>query len=243
MRDGSRGLVAVIVESCEQHSHLRVAPQPRRGLQGSERLVGTPGVDGGDAGSFEERRVFWHRGEPLSEEQRRFLRPSLRQRTPAPRLEAAADILTARETVGPLTCGLTESVAGTSQLTGGVEPNRILGQCCCIIGAWDRDDGVGRRRSVDGPPERCAEQPDAGDEGRECSIHGGRAQRGGSSRKSGCPYSTGWPFSTRTFTMRPAALDSISFISFIASMMQRIWPSFTTSPSRTKGSAVGAEAR
>src|SRR5262249_18346965 len=207
---------------CEQHSHLRIAPQPRRGLQGSERLVGTPGVDGGDAGSFEERRVFWHRGKPLSEEQRRFLRPSLRQRTPAPCLEAAADILPARETLGPLARGLTESVAGTGQLTGGVEPNRIVGQRRGVIGPCDRADVVRRRRSVDGPPEPCAEHRHAGDEGREHSIHGGRAQRGGSSRKSGCPYSTGWPFSTRIFTMRPAAFDSISFISFIASMMQRI---------------------
>ena len=43
--------------------------------------------------------------------------------------------------------------------------------------------------------------------------------------------------------MRPAALASISFISFIASMMQRIWPSFTMSPSWTKGAASGAGAR
>src|ERR687888_234212 len=62
----------------------------------------------------------------------------------------------------------------------------------------------------------------------------------GSMRNNGWPYSTAWPFSTRIFTTRPATLASISFMSFIASMMQTIWPSLTTSPSRTYGSAVGA---
>jgi hypothetical protein len=32
---------------------------------------------------------------------------------------------------------------------------------------------------------------------------------------------------------RPATFDSISFISFIASMMQSTWPSLMASPSRT----------
>ena len=43
--------------------------------------------------------------------------------------------------------------------------------------------------------------------------------------------------------MRPATLASISFMSFMASMMHRTWPSLTTSPSCTKGAASGAGAR
>src|SRR5438445_245602 len=43
--------------------------------------------------------------------------------------------------------------------------------------------------------------------------------------------------------MRPPTFDSISFISFIASMMQTIWPGLTASPSRTYGPAVGQEER
>ena len=42
---------------------------------------------------------------------------------------------------------------------------------------------------------------------------------------SGWPYSTGWPFSTRIALTTPALSDSISFISFIASMMQSVSPS------------------
>src|SRR5207244_2831954 len=38
--------------------------------------------------------------------------------------------------------------------------------------------------------------------------------------KSLSPYSTGWPFSTRILTTSPAISDSISFMSFIASIMQ-----------------------
>src|SRR4051812_4242569 len=45
--------------------------------------------------------------------------------------------------------------------------------------------------------------------------------------KSGWPYSTGWPFSTRIALTVPVLSHSISFISFIASMMQMIWPSLT----------------
>src|SRR3989442_704553 len=69
------------------------------------------------------------------------------------------------------------------------------------------------------------------------------AQRAGSIRKSGWPYSTAWPFSTKILTIRPPTFDSISFISFIASMIQRIWPSLTTVPSFTYGSALGDGAR
>ena len=48
----------------------------------------------------------------------------------------------------------------------------------------------------------------------------GQAQVWGSIKNSGWPYSTGWLFSTRIRATRPAVFDSISFISFIASMMQ-----------------------
>src|SRR5262249_60663206 len=61
----------------------------------------------------------------------------------------------------------------------------------------------------------------------------------GSIRNSGWPYSTGWLFSASTRMTRPATLDSISFISFIASMMQRTCPSLMTSPSPTYGPASG----
>ena len=40
--------------------------------------------------------------------------------------------------------------------------------------------------------------------------------------KSGWPYSTGCPFSTRIALTTPAASDSISFNSFIASMMHNV---------------------
>ena len=53
-------------------------------------------------------------------------------------------------------------------------------------------------------------------------IFENRAYLEGSMRKSGWPYSTAWPFSTRIFATRPATFASISFMSFIASMMQTI---------------------
>ena len=57
--------------------------------------------------------------------------------------------------------------------------------------------------------------------------------------KSGWPYSTGWPFSTRIAFTVPAASDSISFRSFIASMMQSVWPLVTVCPTSTKAGAPG----
>src|SRR5208337_3219142 len=53
--------------------------------------------------------------------------------------------------------------------------------------------------------------------------------------KSGSPYSTGWPFSTNTLTTSPATSDSISFINFIASMMQSACPDSTRAPTFTNG--------
>ena len=41
----------------------------------------------------------------------------------------------------------------------------------------------------------------------------------------------------------PSTSHSISFMSFMASMMHRVWPLRTLSPIFTKGSAPGAGAR
>ena len=47
------------------------------------------------------------------------------------------------------------------------------------------------------------------------------------------PYCTGLPFSTYALTTSPSYPDVISFISFIASMMQRTWSFFTRCPIST----------
>jgi len=59
---------------------------------------------------------------------------------------------------------------------------------------------------------------------------------------SGWPNSTGSPFFAMIAVTRPDRSHSIWFIIFIASMMQRTWPSLTSSPSETKGLAVGEDA-
>ena len=59
----------------------------------------------------------------------------------------------------------------------------------------------------------------------------------------GCPYSTGWPFSASTCLTTPALSASISFMSFIASMMHSVSPTWTVSPTSTKGFAPGEAAR
>src|SRR5262245_65361833 len=53
--------------------------------------------------------------------------------------------------------------------------------------------------------------------------------------RSFSPYSTGWPFSTNMLTISPATSDSISFMSFIASIMHTTDPFSTKSPIETKG--------
>jgi len=60
---------------------------------------------------------------------------------------------------------------------------------------------------------------------------------------SGWPYSTAWPFSTRISLITPALSHSISLSSFMASMMQTVWPSLTVSPTFTNGAAPGDGAR
>jgi hypothetical protein len=57
------------------------------------------------------------------------------------------------------------------------------------------------------------------------------------------PNSTGWPFFGKASTIVPATSASISFISFIASMMQSVAPFSTVSPIFTNGSASGFGAR
>jgi len=52
-------------------------------------------------------------------------------------------------------------------------------------------------------------------------------RRDGRRPNSGSPYSTGWPFSTKSRVTSPATSASISFISFIASMMQTVLPAST----------------
>src|SRR6185369_818705 len=59
---------------------------------------------------------------------------------------------------------------------------------------------------------------------------------------SASPYTTGRPFSTSLAVMMPATSASISFISFIDSMMHSTWPGSTASPTRTKEGAPGAAA-
>lgn len=54
---------------------------------------------------------------------------------------------------------------------------------------------------------------------------------------------TGFPSLASTSTIVPDRSDSISFINFMASTMQRTWPFWTTSPSFTKGGAPGAGQR
>ena len=56
----------------------------------------------------------------------------------------------------------------------------------------------------------------------------------------GWPYSTDSPFSTRMLTTSPSASALISFITFIASMMQITVSRVTVSPTLARGSASGA---
>ena len=55
----------------------------------------------------------------------------------------------------------------------------------------------------------------------------------------GCPNSTAWPFSQRISLTVPAVSASISFMIFIASMMQIGSPSLIASPTSANGLAPG----
>ncbi len=62
-------------------------------------------------------------------------------------------------------------------------------------------------------------------------------------RYSTSPYCTGFPSSATSAQMVPDFSALISFITFIASMMQSVWPSDTAEPTSTKSGASGAGLR
>src|SRR5439155_15365473 len=65
----------------------------------------------------------------------------------------------------------------------------------------------------------------------------------GSSSKRSVPYSTACAFSTWIPRTTASLSAFTSFISFIASRMQSVWPGATASPSSTKGGDPGSGAR
>ena len=71
----------------------------------------------------------------------------------------------------------------------------------------------------------------------------GAQSRDYSMTKSGCPYSTGCPFSARISLMTPDFSALISFMTFMASMMQTVVSGSTLEPILTKASTPGAEER
>ena len=68
---------------------------------------------------------------------------------------------------------------------------------------------------------------------------GSESQPLGSTRKRTWPYSTGCASSTQTSRMTPVISASISFMIFIASMMQTVCPELTRVPTLAYGSAPG----
>ena len=60
---------------------------------------------------------------------------------------------------------------------------------------------------------------------------------------SGSPYSTGAALLAKIWVMRPALGALIEFITFIASMIRRVWPSLTWSPTLMNGAAPGSGSR
>src|SRR5258706_7104336 len=62
-------------------------------------------------------------------------------------------------------------------------------------------------------------------------------------RKSFWPNSTAFPFCAKIATIVPECSASISFISFIASMMQSVCPARTTEPTSTNDGVSGLAAR
>ena len=60
---------------------------------------------------------------------------------------------------------------------------------------------------------------------------------------SGWSNSTGWPSTTRTWLTLPERWAVIGFITFIASMIRSVSPSFTCAPGATNGFAPGSAAR
>ena len=59
----------------------------------------------------------------------------------------------------------------------------------------------------------------------------------------GCPNSTAWPFSHKMRLTVPDLSASISFMIFIASMMQIGWPSLIASPTSARAFEPGLAER
>ncbi len=59
---------------------------------------------------------------------------------------------------------------------------------------------------------------------------------------NGSPNSTGCSLDTWIRLTRPERGAGIGFITFMASMISRVWPSLTESPTETKGAAPGSGA-
>src|SRR5262249_42055666 len=74
------------------------------------------------------------------------------------------------------------------------------------------------------------------------SASSGRPVSGSRSKRT-CPNSTGCAFSTWIVRTTASSSAFTSFMSFIASRMQSVWPGATTSPTSTNGRAPGCEAR
>src|SRR5690606_2624093 len=121
----------------------------------------------------------------------------------------------------------------------GADADRLVGQADVLglgVGGGMHGDGLDAELTA-GPQDAQGDFPAVRDQD---LLEHGRAQ---SMTKRGWPYSTGSPFSTRMALITPLASASISFISFVASMMHRRSPSETDWPTSTSALAPGAPAR
>src|SRR5262249_57346145 len=117
-----------VVEICEQEPDLRIVLRPRSLLERPERIARPPGVDRGHSQTFEERGIVRCLSQPLPEQQRRFVRPALAERVPAPTLEAADHVLTPRRARRIVRGGETELLARPRELPGGVDPGGFFSE-------------------------------------------------------------------------------------------------------------------
>ena len=182
-------------------------------------------------------------------------RPS-RSALPAPALEAPGDVL------APRRCWRarrprrgSKRLAGARELAGGVQADRLLGERAAAS-----PRGVTRTRRGASPPTPARRALTASRAASAATTEQARRRRAGGQltdgRSRACSAvrvdrGTGAGRTRRAARSRrgswrrgPPTLASISFMSFIASMMQRIWPSFTTSPSlHVRDRRSGDEAR
>ena len=139
---------------------------------------------------------------------------------------------------------------------GGAEDGRHLEVAVGGAGAADADGAVGEgdmeavavgggvdRDGLDAELAAGADDADGnlaavGDQ--DAAEHGGYSAE---TRRRGCPNSTTAPFSTRTRRTTPETPALTSFMTFMASMMQTTVAGVTESPTLTKGSISGEEAR